>query len=613
MSTKTRNLSNIDGANVTNPDANQFTTNGLEAFANDAAFEAQYTPVAGSIYWNTTEKCLREYNGTAWQYDKTLFSVQTDAATTGSNQDISPNTVDQVIRFTVGNTLVSVRSISPTNQKLVYLINDQSTQFLTVVNQSAGATAANRIITGTNTDLAIEPGRIIGLIYDEDATRWRVISGEKPAGRLEVFANDAAYATAHPGTLTAGATYWNSTSLLVRQYNGSAWQNDKTAYTTQTDSTTTGANQDITPGVDQLIRFTQGSLTSIRSISPATQSVISFINGQASQNITIVNESAGATAANRIVTGTNTDFTLKPGAACGLVYDSAGSRWRLSSGGGGGGLQPVVKTASFTAEAGNNYLTDTTSGAIAVTLPSGADGSTLRFVDATEKWGTNNLTITPASGQTIDMLAANEALTCDVTRGWVELSWDGTRWAFSSLASTTVGEASASAPGIVSTGTQSFAGNKTFVGTITPSAGIVGQTSGAAVTAGNFGQVYQTSYTGGALTTSVAGRSAIISLPSAGVWACYVTSCFTGTATSCTSQRASINTSDALTVTLSTTATFIASNASYNVSTLIDQSQVLAPLIVNSSSAPTLYIWSSAAFTGGAMNHYGYFTAIRIA
>jgi hypothetical protein len=489
MSTKTRNLSNIDGANVTNPDANQFTTNGLEAFANDAAFAAQYTPVAGSIYWNTTEKCLREYNGTAWQYDKTLFSVQTDAATTGSDQDISPNTVDQVIRFTVGNTLVSVRSISPTNQKLVYLINDQSTQFLTVVNQSAGATAANRIITGTNTDLAIEPGRIIGLIYDEDATRWRVISGEKPAGRLEVFANDAAYATAHPGTLTAGATYWNSTSLLVRQYNGSAWQNDKTAYTTQTDAATTGANQDVTPGVDQLIRFTQGSLTSIRSISPATQSVISFINGQASQNITIVNESAGATAANRIVTGTNTDFTLKPGAAVGFVYDSAGSRWRLSSGGGGGGLQPVVKTASFTAEAGNNYLTDTTSGAIAVTLPSGVDGSTLRFVDATEKWGTNNLTLTPASGQTIDMLAANEVLTCDVTRGWVELSWDGTRWAFSSLASTTVGEASASAPGIVSTGTQSFAGNKTFVGTITPSAGIVGKTDGVAPTAGNYGEV----------------------------------------------------------------------------------------------------------------------------
>ena len=331
------------------------------------------------------------------------------------------------------------------------------------MNQSAGATAANRIITGTNTDLAIEPGRMIGLIYDEDATRWRVISGEKPAGRLEVFANDAAYGTAHPGTLTAGAVYFNSTSLLVRQYNGTAWQNDKTAYTTQTDAATTGANQDITPGVDQLIRFTNGSLTSIRSISPATQSVISFINGQASQNITIVNESAGATAANRIVTGTNTDFTLKPGAAVGFVYDSAGSRWRLSSGGGGGGLQPVVKTTSFAAEAGNNYLTDTTSGAIAVTLPAGADGSTLRFVDATEKWGTNNLTLTPASGQTIDMLAANEALTCDVTRGWVELSWDGTRWAFSSLASTTVGEASATAPGIVSTGTQSFAGAKNFL------------------------------------------------------------------------------------------------------------------------------------------------------
>lgn len=458
MSTVTRNLSNIDGANVTNPDANSFTANGLPAYANDAAFEAVTPAFTGAIYWNTTDKALRQYNGTAWQYDKTIMSVQVDAASTGSGQDITPNTVDQVIRFTSG-TLASIRSLVAGNQKTVFLVNDQAIN-LTIQNQVAGATAANRIITGTGGDIVVRAGRTVGLVYDEDATRWRVTFSDFAAGALQSFANDAAYETATPAI--AGAIYWNTTEQCLRQYNGSTWQYDKTMYATATDNTTTGSNQDITPTASQVVRFTEGSLASIRSIAAGLQTAINFVNGQASQNITIVNESAGATAANRIVTGTGTDFVLKPGALVGFVYDSVGQRWRLASGGGGGGLQPTAKTASFAAEAGNNYLTDTSGGAIVATLPAGTDGATIRFVDATESWGTNNLTITPASGQIIDMLAADETLVCDVVRGWVELSWNGSRWAFSSLASTTVGEASASSPGIVSIGTQSFAGLKTF-------------------------------------------------------------------------------------------------------------------------------------------------------
>lgn len=336
MSTITRNLSNISGANVTNPTANNFTANGLNSYANDAAFEAVITPVAGSIYWNTTDKALREYNGATWQYDKTIFSVQTDAATTGAAQDITPNAFDQVIRFTVANTLISIRNIVPTIQKLVYLVNDQSSQRLTITN-NAGGTAANRIITGSNSDLIVEPGAIIGLLYDEDAARWRVISAARPASALESFASDAAFVTAHPGTLTAGSTYWNSVSNLIRQYNGAAWQNDKTSYTTQADAATTGSNQDITPSIDQIIRFTQGSLFSIRSIAPAIQQVITLVNGQASQVITLVNESAGATAANRIVTGTNSDFSIGVGQAVQLVYDSSGTRWRVAGAASSGG------------------------------------------------------------------------------------------------------------------------------------------------------------------------------------------------------------------------------------------------------------------------------------
>lgn len=49
--------------------------------------------------------------------------------------------------------------------------------------------------------------------------------------------------------------------------------------------------------------------------------------------------------------------------------------------------------------------------------------------------------------------------------------------------------ASSSSNGYVSTGTQTFAGDKTFNGTLYPSGGIVGRTDGASATAGNVGEI----------------------------------------------------------------------------------------------------------------------------
>lgn len=336
------------------------------------------------------------------------------------------------------------------------------------------------------------------------------------ATALEAFANDAAFEAVH--TAQAGSLYWNTTEQLVRQYNGTTWQNDKTSFETQNDSTTTGALQTVTPtAAAQIIRFTQGSLASIRAIVPTIQKVLYLVNGQGATDIIIKNEDAGATAAQRIVTGSGNDFTLKPTQMLALVYDSVGLRWRLAGGGSGGGLVPTAASSSFAAVAGINYLTDTSGGPVTATLPAGANGSTIRFVDATESWGTNNLTITPASGEEIDLLATDESLICDVVRGWVELSWNGTFWAFSSLASTTVGVATASTSGIVSATTQSFGGDKTFIGSITPSSGIVGKTDGVAIGAGKLGQIITSGQQTNTLTTGQYDDTMSVTL-TAGVW-----------------------------------------------------------------------------------------------
>jgi hypothetical protein len=104
--------------------------------------------------------------------------------------------------------------------------------------------------------------------------------------------------------------------------------------------------------------------------------------------------------------------------------DSTGTETQV--GAGGGGLTVAYQASSFTATASKNYLVNTSGGAVTATLPSGSTGATIQFVDDAGSWLTNNLTITPASGQSIQGLAANSSLICDVPNAFVQMSWDNT-------------------------------------------------------------------------------------------------------------------------------------------------------------------------------------------
>ena len=210
----------------------------------------------------------------------------------------------------------------------------------------------------------------------------------------------------------------------------------------------------------------------LNSFSGATSdgAVITLLNNEGA-DITITN-------AGNLQTGTGSDFTLKNGAAASFVYSGALSpaKWVLSggAGGAGGGLIPAPLSAVLNpAVKGTHYLTNTSSAGFSVTLPSGADGSVIRFSDANETWDLNQLTIIPASGQKIDNLATDESLVCDVKRGWVELSWNTalSSWSLQSLSSLEPGVASATQAGVVSTGAQTFAGAKTFNSQVTVSSG----------------------------------------------------------------------------------------------------------------------------------------------
>jgi len=185
---------------------NDFTSNSHEPYANDAAFEADHGPgAAGDIYWNTTEKLIREHNGTAWQNDKTSFETQTDSTTTGASQDITPNTVAQIIQFT-NNSLTSIRSIVPTIQKVIFFVNGQTSQAITLKNEDTSATAANRIVTGTGADFSIAAGQMVGLVYETGGSRWRLAGAASSGGS----GTDGINLITSPST----ATGWTATGTV---------------------------------------------------------------------------------------------------------------------------------------------------------------------------------------------------------------------------------------------------------------------------------------------------------------------------------------------------------------------------------------------------------------
>lgn len=80
-------------------------------------------------------------------------------------------------------TLVSIQNLSGpdvTFGALIVLKNGLSTT-VTLKNNSGG-TAANRILTGTGSDLALLTGQSVFLIYDTVNTRWQVVGGSGSGG-----------------------------------------------------------------------------------------------------------------------------------------------------------------------------------------------------------------------------------------------------------------------------------------------------------------------------------------------------------------------------------------------------------------------------------------------
>ena len=90
-----------------------------------------------------------------------------------------------------------------------------------------------------------------------------------------------------------------------------------------------------------------------------------------------------------------------------------------------------IKTATFTAAAGEGYFCNTSGGAFTVNLPAGSAGAIVAVSDYTRTFQTNNLTVSPNGSEKIGGIAADATLSTegqtatfvyvDSTEGWINV------------------------------------------------------------------------------------------------------------------------------------------------------------------------------------------------
>lgn len=125
----------------------------------------------------------------------------------------------------------------------------------------------------------------------------------------------------------------------------------------QTDATSTGTDQTVTPPTKMILRVTNSGLDSIGGFTTSSTVQFFYLINDTGGDLVLKNEFASANT--DIVTGSNSDLTLSDGAAVLVMRNTSTSRW-LCVGGGGG--SPFVLQAVGSSPNANGATYNSTTG-----------------------------------------------------------------------------------------------------------------------------------------------------------------------------------------------------------------------------------------------------------
>lgn len=423
-----RRINFFDGAeSSTVPTVGNIDTTSLIQYANDAAYESANlgAPLEGNIYANTTLNVIRYYNGTSWinisdqasdvVYDNsssglTVTDVQgaideVEARLDFAESTISTNSTDisnlETLSGEGGNTNhgtftgTTIPDNSTTHQALQALETEVE---LKIDSSEKGAANGVATLDGSGqvpasqlpsfvddvleyADFASLPvtgetGKIYVTLDNNNTYRWT------GSIYIEVSASDVTSVNSQTGDVVLAlddlddvtATPVNAYYQLRRDSGNTFWESFD-PHNIAVDNTL-GANITLVAVTSSIVRLTNASLVSVDMI-PAGYSGQRFILINRTTVSVTINDETGATAANRILTGTGDFITLEPDAALILAYDGSSSRWQIVGGTGG--------QERFPALANDEWLTARNSGNTAdVNLLKLNTSNEIEFSDGTQ-------------------------------------------------------------------------------------------------------------------------------------------------------------------------------------------------------------------------------------
>jgi len=284
-----------------------------------------------------------------------------------------------------------------------------NTTTLAVSDGATGATLATRvIILGAESAQAITGNKIVTIPLDVET--WYFVKNSTSGAYTVQFK----YASGSGSSFTWTTTQKDWRVLCATANDGTNPDITEVSLTTApagsdtqlqyNNSSSFGGAAGLTTDGTNLNILAQGDL---RLQDAADGEYVAHQAAATTTTYTVTWPGAVATSNDQILTSTT-------GGVLSWVDNSGGTSW-----------QAVVTGATQTAVAGNGYFIDTTSNVCNLTLPGGTLGDEVSVVDYAGTFDTNNLTVTPDTGEKIQGESADATLTVATERAAFTLAYSG--------------------------------------------------------------------------------------------------------------------------------------------------------------------------------------------
>lgn len=267
------------------------------------------------------------------------FQRGTDFVTTGSQDNVDFGT-GVVIRLTGASAQTITGIAGGVDGRILTLVN-AAAQAAIISNNSGSSSAANRIITGSGTDIALSAGATLQLVYDSGASLWRVSSGTAADPNSNIQNQNSTDQTANFRISGTGQANTSFTSPLFDAVSGAVSLGTSAA---------TGVTIGGTTNTTSLV--VQGAAAATYTIGTSSGTGTITLGQSTASNTIAIGSAAGASATQTITIGTSATATSITNVTIGSTIGSGATTLQAGT----GNLNFNATSALFTEITGTRSL-----------------------------------------------------------------------------------------------------------------------------------------------------------------------------------------------------------------------------------------------------------------